>query len=108
MEALDILKEENINITVINATFIKPVDTELIKELKDNNYDIITVEDNLKQGGLGIKVLDELNKINYKGNLEILAYDDTFIHQGNVNDTYHEFKLDGEGISSLVKKMWRK
>lgn len=108
MEALDMLKKDNINITVINATFIKPVDTLLIKELKDKNYDIITVEDNIKQGGLGIKVLDELNKINYKGNLKILAYDDMFIHQGNVNDTYHEFKLDACGISSLVKKMWRK
>ena len=46
MEALYKLKEKNINPTIINATFIKPIDEEKIKYLAENNFNIITVEDN--------------------------------------------------------------
>ncbi|MEI3337770.1 MAG: 1-deoxy-D-xylulose-5-phosphate synthase [Clostridium sp.] len=98
MEALYKLKEKNINPTIINATFIKPVDEEQIKYLAENNFNIITVEDNMKQGGLGSSILNSLNNYNYKKTIKILAYEDKFIEQASVDIIYKENFLDSDGI----------
>lgn len=98
MEALNKLKEKNINPTIINATFIKPVDEKQIKYLAENNFNIITVEDNMKQGGLGSSILNSLNNYNYKGIMKILAYEDKFIEQASVDIIYKENFLDSDGI----------
>ena len=98
MEALYKLKEKNINPTIINATFIKPVDEEQIKYLAENNFNIITVEDNMKQGRLGSSILNSLNNYNYKKTIKILAYEDKFIEQASVDIIYKENFLDSDGI----------
>ena len=98
MEALYKLKEKNINPTIINATFIKPIDEEQIKYLAENNFNIITVEDNMKQGGLGSSILNSLNNYNYKKTIKILAYEDKFIEQASVDIIYKENFLDSDGI----------
>ena len=98
MEALYKLKEKNINPTIINATFIKPIDEEKIKYLAENNFNIITVEDNMKQGGLGSSILNSLNNYNYKKTIKILAYEDKFIEQASVDIIYKENFLDSDGI----------
>lgn len=98
MEALYKLKEKNINPTIINAIFIKPIDEEKIKYLAENNFNIITVEDNMKQGGLGSSILNSLNNYNYKKTIKILAYEDKFIEQASVDIIYKENFLDSDGI----------
>lgn len=108
MEALESLKDTDINPTIINATFIKPLDEHLIKELSNSYNKIVTVEDNIKNGGLGTMILKSLSNKNYKGNVEILAYDDTFVQQGKVNEIYKEYGLDPAGIASKVTEVWRK
>lgn len=105
MKAINRLKEEGIDITLINATFIKPLDLEILKELSDNNYNIITVEDNEKIGGFGSYVLNALNDMGYTGKLKMLAYDDMFIPQGSLDELYREYGLDDEGIYRTIKQM---
>ncbi|NLK93621.1 MAG: 1-deoxy-D-xylulose-5-phosphate synthase [Clostridiales bacterium] len=99
------LKEEGINCTIINAIFIKPIDKELIKTLAENNYKILTVEDNMHSGGLGSMILDELNKCGYIDKIKILAYEDTFVSQGKIEELYEENGLDMGNIINEVKKL---
>lgn len=105
IKANEKLQKENINCTIVNAIFIKPLDKELIKELVNNNYKIITVEDNMHAGGLGSMILDELNNLNYKEKIKILAYEDKFVNQGNVDELYAENGLNDEYIIKEVKKL---
>lgn len=103
--AKDLLSKENVNPSIINATFIKPLDENLLEKLIDENFNIVTVEDNLLNGGFGSMVLQELNKRGFKGKLEILAYKDEFVHQGNVSETYEEYGLDSMGIMKAVMNL---
>lgn len=105
MEAKELLKEKVINITVINATFIKPIDKELLNRLIDENYNIVTVEDNMANGGLGSIIMSELSLEGYKGKLKRLAYQDQFVEQGNVDLVYEENGLNGEGIAKTVLEL---
>lgn len=90
------------NPMIINATFVKPVDTKMLKKLKDENYKIMTIEDNNIIGGFGNNVLLELNKLGYKDNIEILGYEDKFISHGSINELLKDEKLD---IDNLVLKI---
>ena len=96
------LQDKNINIQVINASFIKPIDTVMIEKLSKEFNNIITIEDNVITGGFGSSVLLELNKVNYKGNFIALGFKDEFIPHGDVETIYNKYNLDPEGIENTV------
>ncbi|MGM8355700.1 transketolase C-terminal domain-containing protein, partial (plasmid) [Clostridium perfringens] len=58
--AQKIKEEKNIDILIINATFIKPIDKELLNSLSKDGFKIVTIEDNIKKGGFGEGVLEYL------------------------------------------------
>ena len=104
MLAKDMLNEKGIYPKVINATFIKPLDESMLRELVNEEYDIITVEDNIIHGGMGSSILLSLNEYGFKGNFKALGYDNKFIEQGNVNVLYKDANLDPNGINEEVIK----
>lgn len=96
------LLNKGINPTIIGATFVKPIDTELLKELISYGYNIITIEDNVINGGFGSYVLMELSKLNFKGKFKALGFRDEFIPHGDVNLLYKDAGLDAESIENCV------
>ena len=97
-----IKKELNLDIELINATFIKPVDKDIIKKLAEDKEGIITIEDNTIIGGLGSIISQELNNFNYKGKVINLGYKDKFIPHGKVDILYKLNKLDSNGIKESI------
>ena len=106
MIAKDILYEKGLNPTIVNATFIKPIDKNLLENLKKEGYNILTIEDNILKGGLGSSIKDYLSQIDYKGTIRSMGYEDEFIPQGNVDTLYRAYKLDGESISKAVINLY--
>ena len=104
--AKEILYEQGINPTIINAVFIKPIDKQMLKEIADRGYNILTIEDNILKGGLGSAVKDYMYEIGYKGKIKSLGYDDQFIPQGNVDILYKTYKLDCEGIRESILELY--
>ena len=104
--AKEMLYEQGINPTIINAVFIKPIDKNLIKEISDKGYNILTIEDNILKGGLGSAVRDYLMEIGYKGKIKSLGYDDKFIPQGKVDILYKAYKLDCESIRESILELY--
>ena len=96
------LIKKGINPLVIGATFVKPIDIEMLKELVDNGYNIITIEDNVINGGFGSYVLMELSKLNFKGKFKALGFNDKFVPHGDVNLLYKDAGLDAEAIEKCV------
>lgn len=102
------LEKENIKCEIINATFIKPIDCEILTKLSASHKHIVTIEDNIIQGGLGSTILQYLNSIDYKGSLLNLGYNDEFIPHGNNNILYSIYGLDAMGIrDSILNKLFK-
>ena len=97
-----------LNIMIINAVFIKPVDKKILKYLINNNYDIITVEDNVIAGGLSSQIQIQLNNFNYERPITIIGYNDKFIEQGSQEELYKQENITLERIKNEVMKMRRK
>ncbi len=99
MNAADSLNSSGISVDVINARFIKPLDTQMLDGVKAKH--IITIEDNMLIGGLG-SLIDEYFS---QGNKQIknFAYSDKFVPQGDVGELMSDFGVSSEEIVNFIK-----
>lgn len=102
MQAKDILAKQGYNPTVINATFIKPIDTKLIDDLIEKNNMIFTMEDNVIRGGFGETILSYISKINTSIKVKAFGYNDDFVPHGDVDILYKKYRLDPQSISEQI------
>ncbi|MGL5149965.1 MAG: 1-deoxy-D-xylulose-5-phosphate synthase [Clostridium sp.] len=103
--ASELLKRENIRVSIVNATFVKPMDMKMLDEISKEFKTIITMEDNVIRGGFGEGILSYLNKKSYKGNVYNLGYDDKFVNQGHIDILYTENGLSPEKIYDFILKL---
>lgn len=94
-EVYEKLKEDKIDITLINLRFIKPIDVEMIKSL-DKYKDIIVVEDNINLGGVSNIILKYLNDFDINIKVHSFSYDDKFLEHGTIEEIQNQM-----GISVL-------
>ena len=101
--AAQMLESEGITIRVINARFVKPLDTELLNNIKEQY--IVTVEDNMLIGGFGSLINNFFagkNKI-----IKNFAYKDSFIPQGGRCELMEDFGLSCKAIADYIKNAIR-
>ena len=77
------------NFDVVNARFVKPLDTETLDKI-DSEY-IVTLEDNVFLGGFGSMVDGEIVRMQKNCKVKNFAYRDEFIPQGKVADLQSEY-----------------
>lgn len=99
LKAHSILVKQGISSTVVNCRFVKPIDTNLICSLAKKIPYIITVEENVLQGGFGSAVLEALNDQEISGFfLKRLGIKDTFVEHGPQDYIRSKYGLDSEAI----------
>ena len=100
LNASQLLADAGINACVVNARFVKPLDTDLISSLARNIKYILTVEENAVSCGFGSAVLEYLSQSGIEGlKIKLLGIPDTFIEQGPQNLLRKKLGLDAEGIA---------
>lgn len=104
MKAAEVLAENNISVEVINARFIKPLDTKMLLDLQARNIPIITVEESALQGGFGSAVLEAYNENNLQVNVHRIGIPDIFIEHGEVNQLLEEIHVTTDEIVKVVTK----
>jgi 1-deoxy-D-xylulose-5-phosphate synthase len=106
LEAAERLAGEGINLSVINARFVKPLDRELILSLARRTGVIFTVEENVLEGGFGTAVLELLEEEGVTGtSVRRLGFPDRYIEQGEQAELRALYLLDADGIVNVVRKV---
>ncbi|MDO9464088.1 MAG: 1-deoxy-D-xylulose-5-phosphate synthase [bacterium] len=100
LEAAEILEKKNINVSVANMRFVKPLDTELIEKIASQIKKIVTVEENVIAGGFGMSVAAYVETQDV-ASLHI-GLPDKFIEQGPRHLLLKKYKLDGSGIADTI------
>lgn len=98
------LRTISIKCTIISACFVKPIDCEMLKELANEKFSIVTLEDNVLHGGMGSMIVEYLNSIGKSDKILTLGYKDEFIPHGNTEILYKLYKLDEKGIVESILK----
>ncbi len=92
---------EELDATLIDMRFVKPLDTRLLNEVAKNHDLLVTVEDNVVAGGAGSAVAESLN-LDGSTRLLRLGLPDRYIAHGTREDQLAEAKLDTEGIRGSI------
>ena len=106
LEASDILSKEGINIGVVSMSSIKPVDTELIKNLSEQYKFIFSCEDHSIIGGLGSAIAEVLPPTD--ATLIRLGMEDEFGDTGKFEELLRFYRLDAESIAEKIKSAVKK
>lgn len=103
IEAKNILINYNINPTIINARFLKPIDEKLLHEVFKKYKTIITIEDNVINGGFGSRINKFMVDNNYKSKIVNIGLPDKFVQHGNAEDIYEYVGLSPKSIADKIK-----
>ena len=95
---------DELNATVIDMRFIKPLDTDAISKLLSSHDVIVTLEDNAIAGGAGSAVNEYLAAIKADVTILNLGIPDEFIKHGTQDEMHAEMGLDANGILTSIKK----
>lgn len=95
---------EQLNATVVNMRFIKPLDQNLIKTIAETHDLIITIEENARLGGAGSAVAEYLLSIGSQSAISIMGLPDQFIDHGEHRQQLADCGLDANGIIDTVKQ----
>ena len=106
VRAAERLREQGLDVGVINARFAKPLDEETIfRALQECGF-VIAVEENSVCGGFGAAVLEAANAGGVStNNLKCLGIPDRFIEHGEREELLADIGLDVEGLASAAQSM---
>lgn len=100
IEARKILKQEyGIHACIINARFVKPLDSELLIEYVQKIKKVMTIEEHVLDGGFGSAVIEMLSDNDVSGfNLKRIGVRNTFVEHGPQNILRQDYGIDSGTI----------
>ena len=105
-KALSILKEKNISCALVNARFVKPLDSELILRMAKKIGKVVTIEEHVLDGGFGSAVL-ELFADNEISDIKIkrVGIKNCFVEHGPQEKLRSVYEIDSSAICNAVEEI---
>ena len=95
---------EDINATVVDMRFVKPIDKKMIKEICLHHNFIVTVEENVVSGGAGSAVLEALSEMQLSCKTLVIGIPDKFFEHGSQKEVLKICGLDKNTIKRKIVK----
>ncbi len=102
--AAEILAEQGIDATVWDPRVVKPLDPEMLEDAARHPC-VLTVEDGLREGGIGSAVADRLSTFPTLPRVEVLGTPLSYIPHGKADAILAELGLDAEGIAASATSL---
>jgi 1-deoxy-D-xylulose-5-phosphate synthase len=96
---------DELDATVVNMRFVKPLDSDMITAMARDHHLIVTVEENALQGGAGSAVNEVLLAQGADNRILNLAIPDNFISHGDHQQQLADCGLDAAGIIAAIKNV---
>ena len=105
-KAKEILEKQGENASVINARFIKPLDTDTLREIIKEHRMVVTLEEGVLMGGFGQAVSEWYSSNGYTISVRNIALPDKFIEHGSVDILKEKYGLSAEKVVEQINS-WR-
>lgn len=104
LEAAEALAAEGKELSVVNIRFVKPLDRDIVLKLATETGFLVTLEENVLQGGFGTAVLELLEEEGVTGVPVIrIGYPDRYVEQGEQKELRAMYGLDATGIAARIR-----
>ncbi len=98
--------QSGISVAHYDMRFLKPLDEDILKEVGRKFQRIITVENGVRNGGLGSAVLEWMNDHSYHPQITRLGLPETkFVEHGKVDELQHIVGIDAEAIRETIVRL---
>ena len=105
-KAVEELREEGLDVGLVNARFVKPLDTDVIQRAVRECAFVVTVEEAALMGGFGSAVLEAANEVeDAKAKIHRLGAPDEFVEHADRSELLTQLKLDAAGIAETCRKL---
>ena len=101
------LKEAGYNCSLVNARFVKPLDTEMIETISENHRLIAVIEENVQTGGCGEHVLEYVSRRRLPMHVLPLALPDDYVEHGSVDVLRHETGIDSDTMTGRIIETYK-
>ena len=102
------LSKNNIDISIVNARYQKPIDTKLFDKLLKEYKNIFIYEETTYINSLGSYLVNYANEKKYQGNINIFAIKDEYVKQGKKEEVLKLLGLDEKSITTKIKRIINK
>lgn len=101
------LKQKGKSCTLVNARFVKPLDTNMIEALSVNHRLLVTIEENVQTGGFGEHVVEYVSRKGLPVRVLTLALPDDYVEHGSIDMLRRETGLDNETMTERILEIFQ-
>ncbi len=107
LKACALLKKEGLKATLVNGRFVKPLDADLICSLAERIGAVVTVEENVLQGGFGSAVLEALSDrdILHRCRVTRIGIPDVFVEHGSQHTLRAKYRINAQAVVDAAKRL---
>ena len=104
LDAAETLATEGVNCRVVNARFVKPIDTEMIRSAIEDTGFVVTVEEAMLMGGFGSALLEAANEMGLDTRkVTRIGIPDEYVQHQSRPEVLEAMKLDAAGIAEVCR-----
>lgn len=92
----------NLSVAHYDLRFVKPLDENMLREIGEHFSHIVTVEDGVRQGGMGSAILEWMDDNHFHPSVKRLGLPDDFVEHGTVAELHHLVGLDAPSIAEAI------
>ncbi|MFB5759532.1 1-deoxy-D-xylulose-5-phosphate synthase [Paenibacillus medicaginis] len=105
-EAADVMKREGIQVGVINARFLKPLDEEMLRELAEQQVKLVVLEEASEAGSLGSAILEFYAREGvHDMHVHLMGIPDIFVEHGSIKEQRAQVGLTAEAVAAELRRM---
>ena len=99
------LKAKGRKVSLVNARFVKPIDTQAVDEACANHTLIVTMEENVANGGYGEKVLEHMSIHGHQNRFLNISIPDAYVEHGNPEILKEEIGIDAASVVRRIEEI---
>lgn len=104
VQVREMLLQDKINPTLVNARFVKPLDKKMLDRLAKEHKILVTMEENVATGGFGSQVADYMQREHPEVKILTIALPDSFIEHGNPEKLKEKAGIDAVSVYKKIKE----
>lgn len=99
-----LVKSNNLNYSIVNARFIKPMDYDMLNTISQYNVPIFVYTSDVINGGIGESISSYMNSIGFKQKVHVVGIDDSYVNQGSLAQLKKSLNIDIDSLLEMMEK----
>ncbi|MBR4848612.1 MAG: 1-deoxy-D-xylulose-5-phosphate synthase [Bacteroidaceae bacterium] len=96
--------KQGVSVAHYDMRFLKPIDTDILRQVGEKFKYVVTLEDGCVSGGLGSAVVEYMSENGYNPTIKVMGIPDKFIEHGTPEELYRVCGMDKDSVLNAILK----